>query len=71
MSAEIIKDFTLSNARRFYPSIGNPLAGKGRTKFELYISNTLVKSLLEQKKKMSSLFLYGFSKNEMQVRYDS
>ena len=26
-----LRDFTLSNARRFYSSMGNPLAGKGLT----------------------------------------
>ena len=28
----IVIDFTLSNARRFYSSVGNPLAVKGSTK---------------------------------------
>ena len=28
-------DFTLSNARRFYPSMGNPLDGKGLFDFKL------------------------------------
>ena len=29
MSARALIDFTLSNTRRFYSSMGNPLAGKG------------------------------------------
>ena len=36
----ILTDFTLSNARRFYSSVGNPLAVKGLRHNLLYILTT-------------------------------